>query len=113
MERVKLGVLIGAAVVALAGLAAPAQARDAWIDIAAAGNGGIAGANANGGAVTVGDVNSGGNAGNSIGVGNTTYGGVYVRGGDSTNRASIGVSTDGGTAIADAGGGDDNLAAVN
>ncbi|MBL8128275.1 MAG: hypothetical protein JNM64_11600 [Chloroflexia bacterium] len=112
MKRVTQAVLAGAAIVALMGTST-ASARDTWIDIAAAGNGGIAGANADGGAVTVGDVNSGGNAGNSIAVGNTTYGGVYVRGGTATNRAAIGVSTDGGTAIADAAGGDDNLAAVN
>ena len=36
-----------------------------------AGNGGVATASANGGAVGIGDVNSGGNAGNAIGVGDT------------------------------------------
>jgi len=41
-------------------------------DIAAAGNGGTADSSANGGAIAVGNVNSGGNAGNTIEVGNTT-----------------------------------------
>ena len=40
-------------------------------DVAAAGNGGTANASANGGAVLVGDVNSGGNQGNTIVVGDT------------------------------------------
>jgi hypothetical protein len=43
-------------------------------DVASAGNGGGAVASANGGAVSVGDVNSGGNAGNAIIVGNTNAG---------------------------------------
>ena len=114
MHRVKTGVLIGAAVVALAGstLTASAHTREIWTNIAAAGNGGLAGASADGGSVTIGDVNTGDNVGNSIGVGNTYYGGVYVRGGTATNSASIGVSTDGGGAIADASGGYDNLAVI-
>jgi hypothetical protein len=41
-------------------------------DISVAGQGGGANASANGGAIAVGDVNSGGNAGNAIVVGNTT-----------------------------------------
>jgi hypothetical protein len=41
-------------------------------DIAAAGNGGTADSSANGGAIAVGNVNSGGNSGNTIEVGNTT-----------------------------------------
>lgn len=41
-------------------------------DIAAAGNGGTADASANGGAIAVGNVNSGGNVGNVIEVGNTS-----------------------------------------
>ncbi|MBA3416300.1 MAG: hypothetical protein H0U10_13845, partial [Chloroflexia bacterium] len=40
-------------------------------DIAVAGQGGGANASANGGAISVGDINSGGNAGNAIVVGNT------------------------------------------
>ena len=41
------------------------------IDIASAGNGGVATAAANGGAISLGDINSGGNVGNAIEVGNT------------------------------------------
>ncbi len=112
MKRIKQGVLVGAALVALTGSAAAAHTHETWVNIAAAGNGGLAGASADGGAATIGDVNTGSNAGNSIGVGNT-YGGVYVRGGTATNTAEIGVSVDGGGAIADASGGNDNLAAIN
>ena len=67
---------------------------------------------ANGGAVGLGDVNSGGNAGNAIGVGDT-YGTVAVDGGSVANSTDIGVSANGGTAIADASGGDYNLAFVS
>jgi hypothetical protein len=42
------------------------------VDIASAGNGGVASAAANGGAISTGDINSGGNVGNAISVGNTT-----------------------------------------
>jgi len=115
MKRVTMSVLAGAVVVALAGstLTAAAHTREVWVDIAAAGNGGLAGASADGGAATIGDVNSGEHVGNSIGVGNTYYGGVYVRGGTATNAADIGVSVDGGGAIADASGGYDNLAVID
>jgi hypothetical protein len=41
------------------------------VDTASAGNGGVATAGANGGAVSLGDINSGGNAGNAISVGDT------------------------------------------
>jgi hypothetical protein len=82
-------------------------------DIASAGNGGVATASANGGAVSLGDVNSGGNAGNAIGVGDTWGGPVTVDGGSIANLTDIGVSANGGTAIADASGGDYNLAFVS
>ena len=42
-----------------------------FTDTASAGNGGVATSSASGGAVSVADVNSGGNAGNAIGVGDT------------------------------------------
>lgn len=113
MERLRQGALAGIIIVALAGTTTTASARDVWFDTAAAGNGGLAVANADGGAISLGDVNSGGNTGNTISVGNTTYGGVWVRGGSAGNSATLGVSADGGVAIADAAGGDDNLAAVN
>ena len=81
-------------------------------DIASAGNGGVATASANGGAVSLGDVNSGGNAGNAIGVGDTWGGPVTVDGGSIANLTDIGVSANGGTAIADASGGNNNAAVV-
>jgi hypothetical protein len=81
-------------------------------DVASAGNGGVATASANGGAVSIGDVNSGGNAGNAIGVGDTV-GTVGVDGGAVSNSTALDVSANGGTAIADASGGDYNLAFVS
>src|SRR5690348_18067751 len=51
----------------------------------------------------IGNINSGGNVGNAISVGNTS-GAVWVDGGNVSNSTSIGVTADGGTAIADAGG---------
>ena len=98
-------------------------------DTAAAGNGGTATAAANGGAVSTGDINSGGNAGNAIAVGDTgggmvcdKYGKCYwddgdgsvaIDGGNVSSNTTIGISADGGTAIADASGGDDNFAFVS
>jgi hypothetical protein len=81
-------------------------------DVASSGNGGVATSSANGGAVSLGDVNSGGNAGNAIGVGDTV-GEVGVNGGSVANMTDIGVTANGGTAIADASGGDYNLAFVS
>jgi hypothetical protein len=74
-----------------------------------AGNGGVATANANGGTVTIGNINSGGNAGNAIGVGNSR-GNVSVNGGYVANGTDLSVAANGGTAIADASGGNDNVA---
>ncbi len=79
---------------------------------AASGNGGGATASANGGAVGLGDINSGGNVGSAIGVGDT-MGSVAVDGGAIANSTNIGVSANGGTAIADASGGDYNVAFVS
>ena len=84
-----------------------------WTDIASAGNGGVATGSANGGAVSIADVNSGGNAGSAIGVGDTSGGSVGVDGGTVANQTLLGVSANGGTAIADASGGDYNLAFVS
>jgi hypothetical protein len=67
---------------------------------------------ANGGVLSLADINSGGNAGNAIGVGDT-YGSVGVDGGSVTNLTGIGITANGGTAIADASGGDYNLAFVS
>ncbi len=82
-------------------------------DIASAGNGGVASASADGGAVGIGDINSGGNAGSAIGVGDTWGGPVAVDGGTMANSTLLSVSANGGTAIADASGGDYNLAFVS
>ncbi len=81
-------------------------------DVASAGNGGVATASANGGAVSVGDINSGGNVCNAIGIGNT-YADPVVYGGDCLNTTALGITVDGGTAIADASGGNYNLAFVS
>jgi hypothetical protein len=85
---------------------------EAQIDTASAGNGGYATASSNGGVVSVGDINSGGNTGNAIGVGYTS-GSVWVDGGNVANSTSIGITADGGTAIADASGGSYNVAFVS
>ena len=76
---------------------------------AGAGSGGFASADAQGGTVFVGDINSGGNVGNTIGIGNT-QGGVRVDGGNVSNVTDVSVSADGGMAIADASGGSGNVA---
>jgi hypothetical protein len=81
-------------------------------DIASAGNGGVATSSANGGAVSIADINSGGNAGNAIGVGDT-YGSVAVDGGSVGNLTDLSITANGGTAISDASGGDYNLAFVS
>ena len=76
---------------------------------ARAGNGGIAVCNANGGIIQLGDVNSGGNRGNTIAVGNT-YGSVNIDGGTVFNRTSIDLDANGGYCRADASGGSGNVA---
>jgi hypothetical protein len=86
---------------------------DEFTDVASAGNGGVATASANGGAVAIGDINSGGNAGSAIGVGDTWGGPVFVDGGSMGNVTDLGITANGGTAIADASGGDYNLAFVS
>ena len=86
---------------------------DSGADIASAGNGGVATASANGGAVAIGDINSGGNAGSAIGVGDTSGGSVFVDGGSVANLTDLGITANGGTAIADASGGNYNLAFVS
>ena len=105
-DRVK-GVVAGAGA-GIVGLNQVAQVA-AQEEIAAAGNGGTADASANGGAVAIGDINSGGNTGNAIGVGDT-WGDVAVDGGAVANSTSLSVTANGGTAIADASGGDYNVA---
>lgn len=102
LKRGAFGALVGGSFFA---------ARDgvaAQEEIAAAGNGGTAEASANGGAAALGDINSGGNTGNVIGTGDT--GGAAIDGGAVANSTDIEVSVLGGTGIADASGGDYNLA---
>ena len=104
------GVFAGA-VTAILGATAVAAQEDGD-DIASAGNGGVATASGNGGAVSAGDINSGGNAGNAIGIGDS-YDDPVVYGGDILNQTALGIEVDGGTAIADATGGNNNLAFVS
>ena len=95
-------------------------------DIAAAGNGGTSTANADGGAIVIGDLNTGGNSGGSITVGDVEDGAIAIDGGGSdeggedeaggggvTTTTDLGISADGGTGISDASGGDDNFAFVS
>ncbi len=87
---------------------------------ASAGNGGGASASADGGIVVIGKINSGGNQGNTINVGDIGGGGygecsagpVYIDGGDVDNSTSINIDASGGTASGDASGGNGNLAAA-
>ena len=81
---------------------------------ASAGLGGVAVAQANGGAITVGDINSGNNRGNTILVGFKGLFGqasnVRIDGGTVRNTTTIAISADGGTAVSNANGGDNNVA---
>jgi hypothetical protein len=77
-----------------------------------AGNGGVTRSDADGGIVVINEINSGGNQGNSIGVG-SMCGGGSINGGTVNNSTNIDIDASGGTAIADASGGDDNLAAAS
>lgn len=76
-------------------------------DVRSVGNGGVAGASANGGSVSVGDINSDGMSGSAIAVGDST-GGVEIDGGTMTSSTSLSLTADGGAALADASGGDGN-----
>jgi hypothetical protein len=119
----RISATVTGAVVGLAGAAqAAAQTRiqDAFLggddgtgDIASAGNGGVATSSASGGAVSVGDINSGGNVCNAIGIGDTWGGPVGADGGSCLNTTALDITANGGTAIADASGGDYNLAFVS
>jgi hypothetical protein len=97
---------------AVVGLAGVGKAAAQFIDTAASGNGGVATSSASGGAVSVGNINSGGNVCNAIGIGNT-YADPVVYGGDCFNTTDLGIAVDGGTAISDASGGNYNLAFVS
>jgi hypothetical protein len=82
------------------------------VETALAGNGGAASSGANGGAVSAGDVNSGGNMGTAIGVGDSV-GDVMVSGGSGSNLTNLNVGANAGMAHADAAGGDYNVAFVS
>ena len=69
-------------------------------------------ASASGGAVSTGNINSGGNVCNAIGIGNT-YADPVVYGGDCLNTTDLGIAVNGGTAISDSSGGNYNLAFVS
>ena len=83
---------------------------------AAAGNGGVAVAEANGGMIDLDDINSGNNRGNTIAVSTGSspcgYGpsNVAINGGTVSNETTLRLSADGGIAVANANGGDDNVA---
>jgi len=123
--KLRINPAVAGAVTGLAGAAdAAAQTRlqdkffgggdGGFTDVASAGNGGVATASANGGAVSIGDINSGGNACNAIGVGDTFSNlDPAVNGGSCLNSTALGITVNGGTAIADASGGDYNLAFVS
>lgn len=78
-------------------------------EIAAAGNGGTADCGANGGAVAIGNVNSGANVGTGIGIGDTV-GWVAADAGSMANATDLSVAVNGGVSICDASAGDDNIA---
>lgn len=82
-------------------------------DTAASGNGGTADASGSGGAIAIGDLNTGGNTGAAISVGAVDDGSVAIDGGGGENSLSLTISSDGGTAISDASGGDSNFAFVS
>src|SRR5918994_3581185 len=83
---------------------------------AAAGNAGVAVAEANGGMIDLDDINSGNNAGNTIAVsaGSAACGygpsNVAIDGGTVSNETTLTLSADGGLAVANANGGDGNVA---
>ena len=109
-EGIKKGVV---ATVAGGLLTAATRVGVAAQDTAAAGNGGTADASANGGAVGIGDINSGGNVGNAIAAGDNYDGSTAIDGGDLSASTSLTISSDGGTAISDASGGDGNFAFIS
>lgn len=123
MNKKITGTVAGAAAAGVVGVSsASAQGRlydaffggeEAPVDVASAGNGGVATSSASGGAASVGNINSGGNAGNAVGVGDTVGGPVAVDGGDVANLTDLGLSVNGGTSISDASGGSYNLAFVS
>ncbi|MFM9106540.1 MAG: hypothetical protein ACKOWF_07560 [Chloroflexota bacterium] len=82
------------------------------VETALAGNGGGSNTGANGGAVSAGDINSGGNIGGAVGVGDSV-GQVAVAGTDYSNATSLGIGANAGSSISDASGGEMNVAFVS
>ena len=94
-------------------------------DTASAGNGGRANSSADGGIVVIGKINSGGNKGNTVNVGDIGGGGgdgsggggtcgpVYIDGGNVDNSTNLNIDASGGTAISDASGGSGNVATLS
>lgn len=105
----KKGVL-GSAIAGIGGLRVASAAAQ---DTAASGNGGTADASANGGAVAIGDINSGGNTASAVSVGDVGDGAVAIDGGDVSGSLSLSIEADAGTAISDASGGDTNFSFVS
>ena len=92
-------VLAGVLGTALAGLSPRQLAAEG--ELTTSGNADVATANASGGALVVGDIDSGGNVGNAIAIGDTS-GAVSVNGGDVANATTLAGEAGGGTAIATA-----------
>lgn len=107
MNKLAKSALVGTFVAVGLAVSSLGAAADEYL--AAAGNGGVSMANANGGAVAIGDIFSGENVGNIIRVGNT-WGDVWVDGGATANSLDFGITAAGGVGIADSSGGDDNIA---
>lgn len=103
------GSLIGA----LVGVGLVASTLGAAADeIVAAGNGGTGDGWANGGAVSLGNVNSGGNTGATISLGNS-WGNVDVTPASIANSTSFSVNANAGIAISDGSGAADSVAFIN
>ena len=97
------GALVGALVVTGLSFATVETSAQSWV-----GSGGWGDCGANAGAIGIGNVNSGGNSGTEIGIGDT-WGEVDVYGGDWSWSTRIRASQNGGTAVCGGGGGDFNV----
>ena len=82
----------------------------AWVLVGAVVSSLAAGVGGSGGAVSVGDLNSGLNGGGTVGVGDVWDGAVAIDGGDVSSDTGISGGADGGVGIADASGGDEDFA---
>jgi hypothetical protein len=98
LKQALVGMLVGA------GMGVGAAGTAAQDRLSSAANGGTAWTAANGGAAALGALNSGGNAGTVIEIGDT-LGDVTVNGGAFASSTDLGLDLDGGTAISDASGG--------